>query len=478
MSFFGEILSTFKGGRPAAAEERLEPVVSESAELNALDYVQGDSLSSPSGWLTKAIVPKTNAGPRVSEFTALALPVVYACVNRIANPVSRFPLKMYRAMPDGSRRIVQADEHPFAARLGLRPNEEMSSRTLRKTGQAHALLWGNGYLEIERNGAGQAVGLYPLQPNVTRPVRENGRHFYRTTINGRQAELAHDDVIHIMDQSQDGYVGLSQIAMARQAVGWGLAMEEFGSKFFANDARSGGFLVHPGRLSTKARENIRGKDGETRAAPENPKAAVERQGGLENAHKIKLLEEGMKFIQTTIPPEDAQFLGSREFQIAEIARIYDVPLILLQSQEKQTSFGSGIEQLMIAFVRQTIDPWVDAWEQELNWKLFTEKEKALGYYVKFNMKALLRGDMKARSQFYKDMFGVGGFSANMILANEDEDGIGAIGDHHFVPANMVTLARATDPNYAPAGAAGPVQREEPADEPDAGGAPESEEEPA
>ena len=164
----------------------------------------------------------------------------------------------------------------------------------------------------------------------------------------------------------------------------------------------------------------------------------------------------MKFIQTTIPPEDAQFLGTREFQIAEIARIYDVPLILLQSQEKQTSFGAGIEQLMIAFVRQTIDPWINAWEEELNYKLFTDSERANGYYVKFNMNALLRGDMKARADFYMKVFGVGGLSPNNILALEDMDDIGPAGDHHFVPANYVTLEKATDPDYAPSGTSAPA----------------------
>jgi HK97 family phage portal protein len=444
-TFFSDLLGL--GRREQIA--RVEPEI--GGDLSALDYGPSDSMSSPGGWLVKNIAPKTKAGTFVNELTALTLPVVYACVNRISNPISRFPLRMYRAMPDGSRHVVTPDEHPFAARLGVRPNDHMSSRTVRKTSQAHALLWGNGYLEIERNGRGQAMGLYPLQPNVTRPVKENGVHCFRSTIGGRNVELAHSDVIHIMDQSQDGFVGISQIAMARQAVGMGLAMEEFGAKFFANDAKSGGFLMHPGKLSTKARDNVRGRDGEPKAAPESPASAVEKQGGLENAHRVKVLEEGMKFITTTIPPEDAQFLGSREFQIAELARIYDVPLILLQSQEKQTSFGSGVEQLMIGFVRQTIDPWVDAWEQELNWKLFTEEEKAQGYYVKFNMNALLRGDMKTRAEFYTKLFGVAGMSPNKILALEEEDGIGPMGDHHFVPANFVTLERATDPNYTPAG---------------------------
>lgn len=413
-------------------------------------YDNGGSIGSPGGWFVRMLGGgKTKAGTPVSEYTALQLPVVYACVNRIGNPISRFPLGMFRRLDDGSRRPVKAEEHPLARQLGVRPNEHMSSRTLRKTTQGHALLWGNGYLEIERNRRGQSVGLFPLLPDRTRPVREDGEYAFRTTIDGESIKLPHDDVIHIMDQSQDGFVGISQIAMARQAIGMGLAMEEFGAKFFANDAKSGGFLMHPGRLNQQAKQNLRGESGERKTSPESPAAGLEAQGGLENAHRVKVLEEGMKFISTTIPPEDAQFLGSREFQIAEVARIFDVPLVLLQSHEKSTSWGSGIEQLMIGFLRSTIEPWVDAWEQELNWKLFTAEEIDRGFYVKFNMKAMMRGDMKARADFYAKLFGVGGFSPNRILELEDEDGIGEIGDHHFVPANYVTLDRATDPNYAP-----------------------------
>ena len=108
---------------------------------------------------------------------------------------------------------------------------------------------------------------------------------------------------------------------------------------------------------------------------------------------------------------------------------------------------------MIGFIRQTVGPWVDAWEQEMNWKIFTEEEREQGYYIKLNMNALLRGDMKARADFYQKVFGVGGFSPNRILELEDEDGIGPIGDHHFDPSNYVTLEQATDPNYRATGEA-------------------------
>jgi HK97 family phage portal protein len=418
-------------------------------ELGAVAHGAAESLARDEGWLVRVVGGgRTKAGPPVSEWTALNLPVVYACVNRIANPLARVSLRIYRKRADGSSELVtDPREHPLARALGTRPNEFMSSRTLRKAVQSGALLWGNGYAEIERNGRGQAVGLWPLLSDRTRPAKRAGRVVYETNIDGRTVEIDGDDVVHIMDQSHDGYVGRSPIWHARQAVGMGLAMEEFGAKFFANDAKSGGFLMHPGRLSDTARGNL-GRS--VPASPDSPAAPLERQGGLDNAHRVKVLEEGMKFVTTTIPPEDAQFLGSREFQIAEIARIYDVPLVLLQSHEKSTSWGSGIEQLMIGFVRQTIDPWADAWEQELNYKLFTEAEQAAGFYVKFNLNTLMRGDAAARATLYRELFGVGAMSPNMIAALEEFESAGPAGDRRFVPANFVPLDDAGEQDGAEA----------------------------
>ncbi|WP_246332959.1 phage portal protein [Aureimonas mangrovi] len=418
-----------------------EASVVETPAVEAVATSASQSVTAKDGWFVRLIGGgKTNAGVNVNEHLALNLPAVYAAINRIANPIATFPFRVMK--PTSSGGMQEAKDHPLYGLLGTRPNEFMSGRTHRKTLMGHALRWGNGYNEIERNSDGQAVGLWPLMPDRTAPHRENGDLFYRTTIDGQQFRIEHSDVLHIMDQSFNGYVGISPIAVARQAIGMALAMEEFGGKFFANDMKSGGFLMHPGKLGVAAKSNIRGANGETRAAPENPSAALEKQGGLDNAHRVKVLEEGMKWVQTTIPPEDAQFLGSREFQIAEVARMYDVPLIMLQSHQGTTTWGSGIEQLMIGFVMQTIAPWVSAIESECNWKLFTEEERRAGYVVKMNMNALLRGDMAARKDFYSTLFGIGAYSPNRILDLEDEDGIGPDGDHHFVQAGFIPISRA------------------------------------
>ncbi len=429
------------------------------SQISAERYGPPASVGSGDGWFVRLLGGgKTNAGAIVTEHSALYLPVVYACVNRIGNPIANFPVQIVQ--PDGLGGWVNVNEHPMSQRLSLRPNDFMSSRTLRKTTQGHALLWGNGYQEIERNQRGEAVGLWPLLPGSTRPHRVGGKLEYRTTIDGRSFAIDHGDVVHIMDLSHDGYIGYSQVAIARQAMGMALAMEEFGGKFFANDMKSGGFLMHPGKLSSRAQQNIRARDSRGQPAPESPAAPLEAQGGLDNAHRVKVLEEGMKFIQTTIPPEDAQFLGTREFQIAEIARMYDVPLILLQSHEKSTSWGTGIEQLMIGFVQNTIAPWVTATEQEYAWKLFTEEERAKGLRVKFNMNAVLRGDMEARSAFYKAMFELG-LTLNQILALEDMPGIGADGDINFVSNNVQTLDRAINGEPATPSATTTVQEPAP-----------------
>lgn len=354
-------------------------------------------------WIVRAFGARTASGVTVSEYSALNLPVVYACVNRISNPIAMFPLQIFRTGADGEP--VEDRQHPLNQILRVRPNPFMNTRDLKKTGQTHACLWGNGYQEIQRNGAGGVAGLWPLMPWATAPDKKGDQLRFKTTIDGQTFSLPADNVIHVMDLSLDGYVGLSPIQQARSAVGLAQAAEVYGEKFFANDARSGGFLQHPGKLSAKAKDNIAD--------------AVEEKTGLDNAHRIKVLEEGMKFIPTTIPPDDAQFLSTREFQIGEIARMYNVPLFLLQHSQPGTVWGSGMEQMVIAFIVHALEPWTTAWEAEYNLKLFSEAERAQGYFVKFNMNSLLRGDMKARSEFYASGIGAGWLLPSEARRKED-----------------------------------------------------------
>lgn len=375
-----------------------------------------------SSWIVRALGQgtKTDAGVGVSEWTAITLPAVYACVSIIADAVAMLPLDVYEKRKDGRGSDPKPD-HPLNAIIGEQANEDMSSFDFRQTKMHHALLWGNGYAEIERTRGGDPLALWPLYPDRTFPYKPFEEPLkYRTQIFARSLMLDPADVIHVKALGFDGYMGYSPVGVARQAVGMGLAMEKFGGKFFANDAKSGGFLLHPGKLGDAAKENVT--------------KSFQEQGGNENAFKVKVLEEGMKFVATTIPPDDAQFLASRAFQLAEIARIYRVPLVLLQSMEKATSWGSGIEQIMIGFIVWTIQPWILRLEQEYNRKLLTEKERKSGLFIKFNLRALSRGDMAARSNFYRVMWGLGAMNANQIREHEDMNPYEG-GDTYRVPMN-------------------------------------------
>lgn len=369
----------------------------------------GDSqaASDPNHWILRAIGGgKTHAGVSVSEYSALNLPAVYRAVALVSNCIAQLPFNVFRETDEGGE---VASDHPLNIALSLLPNEDMTSFILRQTTQHHVMLWGNGYWEIERNRKGQAIGMWPLLPDRTSAVKpKNEKLQYSTTIDGKQFFLSKNNVMHIKCMGFNAYNGYSPISLHRQAIGLGLATEEFGSKFFGNDAKSGGFLQHPGKLSDPARKNL--------------KESIDAQGGLDKAHRVKLLEEGMKFVQTTIPPEDAQFLGTRTFQVEEIGRIFGVPPVLLHSMEKTSSWGTGIEQLMIGFITLDMQPWYKQWEQEAACKLLTEQERKDGYYIKFNMNALLRGDMAARAAFYNTMFNIASMNPNEIRGKEDMNG--------------------------------------------------------
>lgn len=393
-----------------------------------------DFVSSTDSWILRAIgAGKTSAGTYVSEFTALNLPVVYRAISIIADNFATMPANIIRT--EGKKRVLADDRDDYWA-LHSQPNENMTSFIWRQTVQSHTLLWGNGYSYVHRKKNGMAQEIIPLLPDRTRPIKMPGKDlYYETSIDGRSEKLPADDVVHIPALGFDGLKGYSPIFMARQAVGLGLALEEFGGKFFANDAKSGGFLQYPGKLGEPAIKNL-------------ADSLSNKQGGLTNAHRIKILEEGAKFVQTTIPPEDAQFLGTREFQIAEIARLYGIPLHMLQSHEKVTSWGSGIEEMTLGFVIYTLASWLKRWEEELNRKLFLPSEKRI-YEVKFNINALLRGDANSRADYYDK-----GIKSGWMLINEarEKEDMDPLPEGDKPPASETEIIPGKQPN--------PQQRQE------------------
>lgn len=375
----------------------------------------------------------TTSGKRVNEMSAMQMTAVYSCVRILAEAVAGLPLHLYRYTDSGSKE--KAIEHPLYRLLHDEPNPEMTSFIFRETLMTHLLLWGNAYAQIVRNGKGEVLGLYPLMPNKMSVDRDtDGRLWYTytrstdeaPTMKGSTVKLHPYDVLHIPGLGFDGLVGYSPIAMAKNAIGMGIACEEYGARFFANGAAPGGVLEHPGTV--KDPQKIR--DGWN---------SVYR--GTGNAHKVAVLEEGMKYTPIGISPEQAQFLETRKFQINEIARIFRVPPHMVGDLEK-SSF-SNIEQQSLEFVKYTLEPWVIRWEQSIMRALLTEDEKKT-YFAKFNLEGLLRGDYQSRMNGYAIARQNGWMSSNDIrrLENLDqipkEDG----GDLYLINGNMLPLSSA------------------------------------
>ena len=375
----------------------------------------------------------STSGKNVNERSAMQMTAVYACVRILSEAVAGLPLHLYRYNKDGGKE--KALDHPLYGLLHDEPNPEMTSFVFRETLMTHLLLWGNAYAQIIRNGKGEVIALYPLMPNKMQVDRDDkGQLFYtysrsRDEANSKDSStvvLKPDDVLHIPGLGFDGLVGYSPIAMAKNAIGMAIACEEFGAKFFANGASPSGVLEHPGIL--KDPERVRNSWN----------AAY---GGSTNAHKVAVLEEGMKYTPISISPNEAQFLETRKFQINEIARIFRVPPHMVGDLDK-SSF-SNIEQQSLEFVKYTLDPWVIRWEQSLSRALFSKDEKK-AYFFKFNVEGLLRGDYQSRMTGYATARQNGWMSANDIRELENLDRISAEdgGDLYLVNGNMMPLEKA------------------------------------
>ena len=276
------------------------------------------------------------------------------------------------------------------------------------------------------------MGLYPLTPNRMRVERDDGgKIIYRytpTTAEGHfqkmeQIILRGEDVLHIPALGFDGLIGYSPIAMARNAIGVAIATEEFGAKFFENGARPSGILKVPHVLKDPSKLS---------------ESWQKAYGGTGNTGKVAVLEEGVTYESISIPPNDAQFLDTRKFQLNEIARIFRVPPHMIADLERATF--SNVEHLSLEFVKFSLNPWVIRWEQSLSKALMTPNERGK-IFVKFNVDGLMRGDYQSRMAGYATARQNGWLSANDIREMEDmnpipdEDG----GNFYLVNGNFTKL---------------------------------------
>lgn len=382
----------------------------------------------PPGWVEELSGQATAVGRPVSPGTALQNTAVFSCVRILAETLASLPLPVYRRLADGGKQ--RAQDYYLYGLLHDAPNPEMTSFELRETLMGHVATWGNAYGELELNGAGQARAIWPLRPDRVKIKREAGALVYYLRWSkpdrlGRVgAKLPAYRVLHVRGLGFDGIVGYSPIAMARQAVGLAMAAEEFGARFYANDARPGIVLEHPGKLSEPAHKRLK-------------KSWEERHQGLENAHRVAILEEGMGLKEVGLPPEDAQFIETRKFQLQEMARLFRIPPHMLADLERATF--SNIEHQSLEFVIHTIRPWLVRWEQAIHRDIFLESERAV-YFAEFLVDGLLRGDIAARYQAYAVGRQNGWLSANDVRQIENMNPIEG-GDIYMVPLNMISATQ-------------------------------------
>lgn len=377
---------------------------------------------------------RADSGEQVDEKSAMQIATVYACVRLLAESVAQLPLHLYRYTDNGTGKEMAA-EHPLYPILHRQPNPEMTSFTWRETMMVHLLLYGNAYNQIIRDGKNGVVSVYPLLPeNVEVDRDEHGEiyyiyHAYTDEAPGEKNKdiiFRRDEVLHVPGLGFNGLVGFSPIAMMKNSLGTTLAVEKYGSAFFKNGAQPSGVLEHPGVL--KNPEKIR----------QNWSAVY---GGANNAHKVCVLEEGMSYKPISLPPEDSQFLSTRQFGVEEICRIFRVPPHMVQDLQRATF--NNIEHMSIEFVMHTLMPWLIRIEQAIIKDMLMDEEKD-EFFPKFNVDGLMRGDYKSRMEGYAVAITNGIMSVNDVRKLENLDPLDDSegGNLHLINGSYTRLSQA------------------------------------
>jgi HK97 family phage portal protein len=381
------------------------------------------SLRNPPDWLRTIIGGQiTNSGTMVSSEGSLGIAAVYACVRLIAWTLASLPLVTFRDMAPGKER---ARDNPVYALLHDKPNPEQTSFQWRSITSVHQSLWGAGISEIEFNAKGQPIALWPLPPWRVSPKRTASKQLvYEVDIEGQTKILWPNQVLVFpaLSTGADGW--MSPIRIHRETVGYAMALREFGAKTFGTGTNPSGILSGLSFSKEDTEESIKKKFSDSYA-------------GLGGAHRLMLLEEGTTFTRVGLPPEDAQYLQSNSFAIREIARIFNVPLHLIQETDKSTSWGSGIEEMTSGFVVYTMRPYFVQWEQEFKSKLlFTDKKG--DYSTEFIVEGLLRGKLVDRYQAYAIARQWGWMCADDICELENRNPLpDKQGKTYLVPMNMI-----------------------------------------
>lgn len=384
------------------------------------------NIANPPSWLTDFFTGGVSlSGLHITEDDMLKVSAVYACINLISNTIASLPFPVYERKERGRER---ARDHYLYNVLQYEPNPEMTSFDFRKFMQYQLELFGNAYANIVRDSAGRVIEMWPIPAVNVRPRRNssNQKLVYDVSLpSGEFRTLLDYEILHLRGLG-DGLLGYPPLKYAREIAALALAAEGYGAEFFSNGAIASGIVEMPGKLSEEAKKRFE-------------ESFRQKYEGLSNKHRIMFLEEGLKFHQTTIPQDNAQFIETRKYQVEEVARFFGVPPHKIASLDRSTY--SNIEHQSIEFVQDCIRPRAVNWEQAIHRQILRPTEKSK-YYAEFLLDGLLRGDMASRAQYYQAGRNNGWLSANDIRELEnmnpipEEEG----GDKYLVNGNMISIA--------------------------------------
>lgn len=358
----------------------------------------------------------SSAGASVNERTAMRIAAAWRCVHIIAGGPGNTPLELMERVDDNKRRV--ATEHPTRKLLAVKPNGWQTPQDFKRMMTAHVALRGDGCAYKLRGLDGRVKELWPLHPDRVEPRQdpETMAMFYEVTgVSGARRTFTSDEIFHVRGLSLDGVKGLGALAFARETMGMALQGQKAAAKMWKQGAMVGGVLEHPAALSEEAYDRLK-------------LSLAEHQSGAENAGKWLIAEEGMKVSDDVfLSAADMQFLESRQFEVRQIAMFFGVPPHMIGDTEKSTSWGTGIEAQTTGFMAYTLEDYLTGWEEAGRRDLLTPSE-AETYYLRFTRAAIVRSDLKTRTEAYARALQWGWRNPDEIRALEDlnprEDGEG------------------------------------------------------
>lgn len=360
------------------------------------------------------------SGVKVTEDTALNFSAVFAAHKIISESTAMLPLFLLRRLSRGKE---QARDHSLFGILHDIANPDMDAYLVRETLTSHLVGWGRAHAKLDYDADGRITAMWPIPPSmVTQRYNERGALVFDVQMpSGEKKTYRRDEMLFLRGMSPDGVTCYSPIRMAKEGIGLALAAEAYGATVFGNGSVPGGILEHPGELDETAYGRIRENWNDS-------------HGGISNANRIAILEEGMKYNKIGISPDDAQFLTTRAFQVQEIGRWYRIPSMMLNLDGANSTYAS-VEAFGLQFVMYTLYPWLVRWEKSISMQMLLPRERK-ELFAEHSITALLRGDTASRFNAYAIGRQWGWLSVNEIREFENMNPI-ENGDSYLTPLNMV-----------------------------------------